>query len=486
MNIRAALVLVCLGTWSTLSQPTWAIEFTPCHLSGSGGSGNLAALCGEWVQPLDPEKPNGETITLSVTKLPSTALEPAADAFTLINGGPGGSSIDMLVDMAGIASSFTRERDVIVIDQRGTGRSAPMRCDALTDTTNEVDFEDIVPLTEMCLQNLPWQPEFFSTTVAVQDLENLRQALGYQQWSIYGVSYGTRVAMQYLRQFPDSVRSIVIDGVVPPDEVLGANIAMHSETALQQVFERCAQDASCNTAFPNLPADFAKLKADLKRAPVSTLINHPITGEPTDVELTYDHLAVWLRLALYGPETSSLIPLIIHEAAAGKNYGSIAANALRLIDNLTNALNYGMHNAVMCTEDAPFYNDQQIDMEALEATYIGSAMYKTLDAMCSVWPQGPIHPQMKEPVTSDLPVLVLSGEFDPITPPAWGEAVMPGLSNAVHLVAPGQGHGTIARGCMPKLILEFVEDPKPQDIDASCLTHLAPSPFFINSLGPAP
>ena len=479
--------LICLCSLAHLPVcAQTSLEFEACSLSGSGGNGNLSAECATWQRPLNNAQSDGEFIELFVVRLKSTALEPAKDAFTIINGGPGGSSIDMLVDLSQVVQPFTRNRDVIVVDQRGTGRSAPMKCAALTDTTEELSAEDTVPLTKQCLDTLPHDPRYFSTTAAVQDLEQLRSALGYQQLSVYGVSYGTRVAMQYLREFPNSVRALVIDGVVPPQQVLGANIAIHSQDALNIVFRRCEEDPGCKEYFPNLAADFGTLSSRLKSAPIPLTLHHPLTGAPTDMELGYVHLITWIRFALYSPEMTSLIPLIIHQATHKEIYLPIAANALRLVADVASSLNYGMHNAVMCTEDAPFYAQQSVDFEALEATYIGREMFDTLKVMCSVWPQGTIHPAMKQPITGDTPTLVLSGEYDPITPPAWGAAVLPGLSNAKHIVVPGQGHGTIARGCVPKLILEFVEHPSNEEIDTSCIDHLSASPFFVNAMGPPP
>ena len=476
-------------------------EFKTCSIRGSSGNGNLTAECARWMQPIDRSNAQGEQIELAITRIKTTALEPAADAFTIINGGPGGSSIDMLVDFGTIIQAFTRERDVIVIDQRGTGRSAPLKCSALTDSAEDISQEATLSLTQKCLDTLPHDPRFFTTSAAVDDLEALRVALGYDQLSIYGVSYGTRVAMQFMRTYPNSTRRVVIDGVVPPDHVLGLDVAKHSHDSLQSVLERCAADEHCNKAFPELDIELAQLSERLKAEEIPLQLQHPVTGQTTNIDLSYGHLAVWIRFALYAPETSALIPLAIHQASVEKNYLPIAANALRLIHDLNASLTYGMHNAVVCTEDAPYFTAQEEDLLELDETYLGRDMYETLATMCSIWPQGYKYSDIKEPLISDIPTLVLSGEFDPITPPKWGQIVMPGLSQAKHIIAPGQGHGVISRGCFPKLILDFVETdaitdtPDQQsanatsyfdELDLSCIEHLAAYPFFIDLMGPAP
>ena len=446
----------------------------------------MQAECVTWHQPLDRANPTGETIALFVTRLKSTAIEPANDAFTIVNGGPGGSSVDLLVDMAGVVQAFTRERDVIVIDQRGTGRSTPLTCDAITDRAEEYTEQQTLEATKDCLDNLTHDPRQFTTSVGVEDLEALRETLGYEQLSLYGISYGTRVVQQYVRRYPDTSRVAVIDGVVPPQLALGPRIAIHSQDALDHALTRCAEVESCHTAFPNLAEELGSLRAKLEDSPAPLSVPHPVTGKQTEIELTYPHVMMWLRFSLYATETTALIPLTIHEAAVSENYIPIASNALRMLHNITTALNYGMHNAVICTEDAPFYEKESVDYEAMDATYIGREMFGALKSMCDIWPAGYRHDDIKQPLKSDTPTLILSGEFDPITPPAWGDIAMQGLSQVKHVIAPGQGHGTLARGCIPKMVLEFVEKTNVAEVDDTCVKHLGTYPFFIDPMGPPP
>ena len=484
--LRLCCLLLCPVVPPLLAQTDPAPIFAPCHLTGSGGSGSLQAQCATWLRPLNPDAGDGEQIELFIAKLPSTAMEPAADALTLINGGPGGSSVDLLVEYAPVLQRFTRERDVLVIDQRGTGRSTALNCASLTDAPEAYEEAKILEATAGCLQQLSHDPRFFTTSVAVTDLEALRVSLGYAQLSLYGVSYGTRVVQQYLRRYPEFTRSAVIDGVVPPPAALGSNVALNSQQALDNVFSRCHQAPACAENFPTLEADFDRLSTRLKAQSVALTLPHPVSGIATNLDFTYGHLALWIRLALYVPETSALIPMVIDQAANRENYLPVAASALRMLDALTRSINYGMHNAVVCTEDAPFYSDDDADREAAAATYLGREMADSLRAMCSLWPAGVRHDDLKAPLESDVPVLVLSGEFDPITPPAYGEAVMPGLQNATHIIAPGQGHGVLARGCVPTLVLEFVEAASSTELASDCVKYLSPFPFFTNAMGPPP
>lgn len=478
-----------LGVVAVVLNPANAVaelSFSPCSLTGTDGNGNLHAECATWRRPLDLDKPDGEQIELFVTKLKSTSTKPASDAFTLINGGPGGSSIDLLIQFSPALNTIARERDIVVLDQRGTGRSSRLTCDGIADDPESYNAEEVIERVNACLDQLPHDPRFFTTSVAVHDLDALRAALGYQQLSIYGVSYGTRVALHYMRVYPQRTRAVVVDGVVPPPAVLGAQIAIHSQNALDQVVKRCTEDSACRQKFSDVAASFSIVADRLRESAIPLELAHPVTGEHTTLDLSYDHLITWVRFSLYAPETTALIPVTLSEAAYQRNYLPIASNALRMLHNVSTAMAYGMHNAVVCTEDAPFYSGQQIDFAHLESTYIGRDMYDTLKAMCSAWPQGIRDADMKITIESDVPTLILSGEYDPITPPAWGEAILPGLSNVRHVVAPGQGHGTLARGCMPQLIDHFIQTPDPVNLDTQCIANLKPFPFFLDLLGPKP
>ena len=483
--LRQVILVIALAL-SPLATFGQDLDFAPCALTGSGGNGNLHAECATWLRPLDPENADSEQIEIFVAKLRSTSNTPAKDALTLINGGPGGSSIDLMIQFAPLLNAFTRDRDIIVLDQRGTGRSSQLTCPSVADDPENYDPEIVPEIIAACLEELPYDPRFFTTSAAVMDLDALRQALGYDQLTIYGVSYGTRVAMHYMRRYPDKARAVIIDGVVPPSEVLGSQVAIHSQQALDMVLGRCVEEESCFEKFDDSTETFQIVASRLKESPINMVLAHPVTGVQTDIELGYAHLIAWIRFSLYAPEMAALIPIILHEAAYNDNYVPVASNALRLLHNVTTSMAYGMHNAVVCSEDAPFYPMEEVNNEALENTYIGRDMYDTLKSMCDHWPEGYRHEDIKQPLQSDIPTLVLSGEADPITPPTWGDAVMPGLTNALHIIAPGQGHGTIARGCMPQLIQSFVEEPMPRELDASCIDRLKPFPFFLNLLGPNP
>jgi pimeloyl-ACP methyl ester carboxylesterase len=359
-----------------------------------------------------------------------------------------------------------------------------MNCPDLASLTGGFDLALVEQATTRCLESLTGDPRFYTTSVAVRDLDAVREALGYDSLNIYGVSYGTRVAMHYTRRYPNRVRTLVIDGVVPPELALGPAAALNAQTTFERQLQRCQSDSHCAAAFPDLKRQYAELEQRLRQTPVTVELPDPVTGRQRTLEVGTEHLAGTLRLLSYTPETSALIPLIINEAYANANYLPIASNALRIMEQLSSQISVGMHNAVVCTEDVPFLGT--VDWPALDATYLGRDQVDALIATCNIWPAGILDDDLRLPLTLDTPTLILSGEEDPITPFVYGELVAGQLPNALHVIAPGQAHGVFNRGCIPGLITRFIEQADWRNLDPTCVRRLAAQPFFIDSMGPSP
>jgi len=441
---RATAAAIFLSVWASgsLAEPPAASlsEFARCQLRSLEAAAQMSAECATLTVAENPAEPNGQRIELAVARVKSLSPAPASDPLLLIAGGPGGSTIDMYLSMARAFGGVLDERDILLIDQRGTGRSAALTC-SVDMSTMEVEPtpDDARQAAQECLADLAGDPRYYTTSVAVQDLEALRQAAGYSQLNLYGVSYGTRVAQHYLRRFPEQTRAVVLDGVVPADLALGPDIAINAQLTLERLFERCTEQENCRAAFPRLANNFATLSESLRESAPNVSFANPTTGTTEELVLQYSTLAMTIRLLSYAPETAALIPLTIAQAAQGE-YTGLTGQAVGILQNLSSSLSYGMHNAVMCTEDAPFYDPQTIDLDALGMTYIGSGQVESIRAMCDAWPAGVLDADLKLPLQSATPVLLLSGEHDPITPPAYANRAAEGLSNAHHFVAPGQGH----------------------------------------------
>ncbi|MCP5180030.1 MAG: alpha/beta fold hydrolase [Pseudomonadales bacterium] len=477
------LALACALLWlvAPSTRAGTGLDFAPCALSGSDAASVRYAECATFVRPVDPAAPDGVTLELAVARVRAGSRQPREDAITLINGGPGAASIDLLVDLWDTVQVLANERDVIVIDQRGTGRSAPLRCRDDAAAQMEAGPEEIIRRTRACLGGLDYDPRQFTTSVAVTDLEALRETLGYRQWNVYGISYGTRVAQHYARRYPAQVRSLVIDGIVPVGTRLGANVVLNSQAALERLRAACAGDDVCDTRHGDFISTLTALRG---MPPRDAPLPHPVTGEATSIRLAYPHLAAAVRLSLYAPETAAIVPYLINATRQG-NLIPIAAQAMLTLERVDASIANGMHNAVVCTEDVPFEVDDT-ERQLLEDSYLGAEMMDTLHAICSVWPAGVLDADLHVPRIFEMPALLLSGAEDPITPPAYGEAMLPFFPHGRHLVAAGMGHGVLARGCVPLLVNEFVDTLDASAIDGTCLNNMPSMPVFLDNLGPAP
>jgi pimeloyl-ACP methyl ester carboxylesterase len=481
--VSALAIGFCVVTWA---NEAGAIELNDCRISAGPAYPSLKARCGVLERTLNPDDPESGTINLRVAVVPALNLEPEPDPIVPIAGGPGQGSVEFYAAYFAAFEALRRNRDILLVDQRGTGDSARMDCDTDDDLVDgQFSVEQTIELAKECLDALPHDPRWFTTSVAVRDLEAVREALGYPALNLYGVSYGTRVAQHFARRYPDSVRTIILDGVVPPQIALGPEIALEAQRAIDSIFARCAEQAECAERFPDLAARFDALATKLDDSPVRVRLADPLTGEPDSLRFGRAELAGAVRLLAYHPNSIAILPLLVAEAADG-NLEPLAAQFQMTATGMADGLALGMHNAVMCTEDTPFYTDELIDTPALRETYIGPMQVEALEAMCSVWPAGPIDDDFKEPLTTTIPTLLLSGSADPITPPRYADLAAVHLKQAWLRTNEHQGHGQIAVGCMPRVVERFVSQAGIEPGDLDCLDSSFVMPFFLNFSGPMP
>lgn len=486
MKSKLFLLLGLVASVPTYGQvANTSLELAACHLSSTSGTRRLAADCGWLSVPEDPGRPDGKSIDLFVAVVPARAKKAEPDPITFISGGPGQASTTSFVDWSAALDRLRFERDIVLVDQRGTGKSRPLQCTLPTDL-NEYDAQAIRDLAKSCLAQLPADPRYYTTSVAVKDLDLVREALGVDQLNIYGISYGTRVALHYLRQYPQHTRSVILDGVVPPDLNLGPGIALDAQAAMNQMFARCKADQACAKNFPKLEQGFYRIEKRLEKAALTLSLPNPVSGELEFKKFGPDEFALAMRLLSYSPETVALIPLLLQNGYRDDNFQPLAAQAAMVGETLADSINAGMHNAVVCSEDVPFYNDRDYSKSDIRQTYIGLSTLESLINICSVWPRGLVDDNFKEPVNSAKPVLLLSGEADPVTPPRYALQAARSLSNHKHLQGKAQGHGMAPIGCMPKLMAEFLSTASFDGWDTSCLHVTEPAPFFTSFNGPEP
>ena len=463
-------------------------RLSPCQLEHPQRLTVVSADCGELTVPENSAQPNGRQLHLAFARVPAISRRKHPDPLFVLAGGPGMAATTFYATVAPVFGRIHRDRDIILLDQRGTGGSNPLNCPGGDETDYRATDNDIAAEARSCLEKLSAKADVaqYTTSVAVNDLERLRQVLGYEHINMYGVSYGTRVAQQYLRRFPDHTRALILDGVVPPELTLGAGMALDAEHALDRILARCALETDCRNRFGDPTQDYHDLWQSLQAHGVPVIVANPTTGESTHCEFTRFHLATVLRLSIYSTEQTALLPLLLHEAHESKDYSRLASQFLLLTHAYTDAVAVGMNNTVACTEDIAFYDAKTTDRSKLENTFLGTAQLDGLLAICKIWPRGPIDADFHAPVHSAVPVLLLSGSDDPITPPAYADQARRGLTDSLHIVLKDFGHGQLAAPCMDRVMEQFINRASVKGLDTSCTRNDQPMPFFISLNGPPP
>jgi pimeloyl-ACP methyl ester carboxylesterase len=474
----AALALALSGALPFTAAAAASSEpLTACRLRGV----EYAALCGSVQRPLDPARPGATQISVHYAVLPALARNKRPDPVFFFAGGPGQSAIDIAPQVQALLGRFANRRDIVLIDQRGTGRSAPLNCEA---------DDPALPLVELfdperqrgriaaCLTQLKSLPHgdlrFFTTTLAMQDAEAVRAALGVDRINIVGASYGTRAVLEYQRQFPQRVRRAVIDGVAPPDMALPASFSTDNQAALDKLFDACEADTECSTREPRLREHWRMLLASTPR---TVELQHPLTGRSERLPLTRDLLLGMVRGPLYAPALAAALPSAIGRAAQG-HFEALAALAQSVGGRRSLQVAAGMHFSVVCAEDVPRLA-QASDRPGADFGNSLAALYRDV---CASWPRGEVPAGFYTLPPAPAATLVLSGGLDPVTPPRHGARVASALgSKARHVVVPNAGHGVMALGCMRDVLYRFVEaasDDEALQTDTACVTGIPRPPMF--------
>lgn len=488
--IASTLVLMAGGSVAaSTATPAGApaLKFSPCQLEDLSGTAVYAAECTDFDVAENPDKPGGRHIKLRVARVAAINRRKAPDPLFLLAGGPGMGATVLYGNVAPAFARIHRDRDIVLVDQRGTGHSNPLNCDIDDVKMMSASAAELADETKRCQEQLAQRADlaFYTTSVAVKDLDAVRAALGYEQINLYGGSYGTRVAAHYLRRYPSHTRAVILDGVVAPEDALGPESATDAESALLNVLERCAREQACKAKFGDPQATYRAVRAALEAKSVSVELADPTTGEPRKLDFGAMQLAVVLRMSTYTSEQAALLPLVLDQAKKG-NYAPVAGQFLMTVRELGDVLSYGMHNSVVCTEDVPFYTPDQLDPARYADTFMGTAQIEALQGLCKGWPRGPLDPDLHAPLKSAVPVLLLSGGNDPVTPAPNGGRTRRGLTNSLHLVLPDLGHGQIGAPCMDGVMADFIASGTVKGLRTECTKRAKPMPFFTTLAGPTP
>jgi pimeloyl-ACP methyl ester carboxylesterase len=482
------LALVLIGAWAgaAAAAPAARVALTDCRLEHPLHVSSEPARCGVLAVPEDRDNPHSAMIDVHVAVVRALNRRSIAAPLFLLAGGPGQSAIDLYASFAAPFAHINRDHDIVMVDQRGTGRSAPLQCQYPDDwkaAANEISR--LREATAACLARHGARVRFYTSSVAVRDLDEMRLALGYAEIDLYGASYGTRMAELYMRRFPSAVHAVILDGVMDPERPIGPETPLDGERALRQIIDRCEESRDCAKAFPDLPRELGELRARFGPRRIALSIADPNTGLPLPVEFNRSMLNAALRFLSYGATQAALLPTLIHGAAQG-NLAPLVAQTLMIGRQLGDQLASGMQNSVVCSEDVPLFAGANIDRSRLADTYQGTDQLDALEAICAIWPTGPVDKDLHARLQSDVPTLLLSGEADPVTPPATAERAARGLTRHRHLILAGEGHGQLANACVPRLMAQFLDAEAPERINTACLAEHTAPPFFVGTTGPAP
>jgi len=468
LRVLLALALcLCAGAAS-------AQALTDCRVAGLRNS----VKCGVVQRALDPARPEGATIAVHYVVVPAMARRKLADPVFLLAGGPGQSAIDLAPQVMPLFARLNNRRDIVFVDQRGTGRSAPLDCAETQRETlaEQADTERQIRQLMRCKAELQQRPAlqgpgalgFFTTTIAMQDLDAVRAQLGVERIDLVGVSYGTRAALEYMRQFPNAVRRSVLDSVAPPDMVLPTSFSTDAQAALDALLAACEREAECTHAYPKLRTDWAAL---LKSLPKPVVAPQPLSGTPEPFTLTRDMVLGAVRGALYNPAMAAALPAAIGDAAAGR-YEALVGMGSLLGSRRGLRLAMGMHFSVVCAEDAPRLA-QATDAPGADFGDSQAALYRRV---CADWPRGAVVPAFYTIPASTTPTLLLSGGLDPATPPRHGARVAKALGPAARqVIVANAGHSVLGIGCARDVLFRFIDATDAAAataVDASCLKNI--------------
>jgi pimeloyl-ACP methyl ester carboxylesterase len=448
----------------------------PCRVPQVEGE----SLCGSYAVFEDRATRSGRTIDIDVIVLRAFDESPAPDPVVFVAGGPGQSSTSLAPWIGRHCSEVRRRRDLVFIDQRGTGKSHTLACaDALPRGANS-QFGSLFPTDhiEACRKRLSARANLalYTTAVTVDDMDEIREWMGYEQINLRGGSYGTVVAQAYMRRYPSRVRTAVLAGVDPINRIPYLEGALNLQAGLEKLIRECEADDACDRSFPDFGDQFESLVALFQAGPVE--VDMPsATGGRERAAFAQGDFAYAVRGMLYG-RLASRLPSMVERAYRTGDLTPFAEYYLRRAGWVASEdIATGLHLSVFCSEDIPYTNEREVQAVTV-GTFMGDYLFRQYANACDGWPRGSVPEGFHEPVKSSVPTLLLSGERDPVTPPKWGAEVARNLSNSLHVVVPNAGHGAGNR-CTAALEFQLIEEGSVENLDPSCVAGSSRSTFLV-------
>jgi pimeloyl-ACP methyl ester carboxylesterase len=466
--------LLALMAASAAAKPV-SQQGRSCHLPGA----EEGLRCITLPLPLDYATKDGPTLALHVTVAPAFREAARPDPLFILAGGPGQAGSDVLVLIAQTFRRARATRDIVLIDQRGTGLSGKLDCDKKNINEETMSEAEIEAAARACIASVKQPFSAYGTASAARDIEQVRLALGYDKINLWGASYGTRLAQAYARAYPTAVRAMILDGVVAPDQVIPAG-GRDGQAALDLVFRQCAENAACQAAFPDLRQEFASLSARVAAGAVKLELPDPRTARPVKLAVTSDRFLGTVHNILYNALDARRLPYLIHSAYQGRWEPFVARRNLAGDYSADGPVAQLMHLAVVCAEDLPRLTPA---LQAEDETPLTKPLARHIGTMCGMMNVKPAATPATTPIAQ--PVLLLSGELDPVTPPRRALAAARFMQRNQHLVVTYAGHGISQLGCAPRLLREFLDHPE-QPVQADCLKEIPAPTFQLGNAGPQP
>jgi len=453
------------------------IELKPCSVKGIEG----AVQCGKYDVLEDRAQPDGRRISLNIVVLPATEPKREPDPVFILAGGPGQAATDNADFFARVMARVRRHREIVLIDQRGTGGSNPLNCDLYRGGL-QAHLGDLFPPEDIRRCFAEWQQRadlrFYTTDVAMTDLDEVREALGYKQINVFGTSYGTRAAQVYLRQYPQRVRSVIMKGVTPVTTPLTMPLARDAQRSLELLFQDCAADTECRVAFPNLKAEFNTVFEKLERGAEVELSANGNGGSKERVRISRAAIAPTIRSLLQSTESAAKIPLLIHQAANG-DFVPLANAALNIRRGFPKVVSVGMFLAVAEAEDVAFSDPKEVATVSA-GTFLRDDYYKQLERLAPLFPPVAMPADYRTSVTSPVPTMLISGFVDPATPPSGADEVSRHLPNSLHVIARQGSHSYGGMSpCIDDVMADFVERGTTMGVDTSCVARIKRPAFAL-------
>lgn len=481
LKIGLLAVFLSFQSASAVKQSrTKTITLTDCEVEGVPGK----QKCGTLEVYENRATKTGRKISLNIVVYPATGEKRERDPLFYFAGGPGSAATE---DALGFAPEFAKirvHRDLVFVDQRGTGKSHPLDCKFFNADDPQSYLGYFFPLEDVrkCRTELESHADLklYTTTIAMDDIDEVRAALGYEQINLFGGSYGTRAALTYLKRYPKRVRTAMLQGVAPTDQHMPVDFPVANERALQGVIAECADDEACNRAFPKLKEETKSVLAQLTKGPVEVEVQQPNSTARVKVKLSRDLAAEAIRYMLYSPVPATRVPVILHLAAQG-NFGPLAETAIQYRKLLVGTGSNGMYLSITCAEDLPWVKKDEAERLAVD-TFLGDYRFRQQKEACALWPRADVEPRYSEPTKVDVPVLILTGQWDPVTPPSNGERAAKTLPNSLHVVVPQGAHGLgglVGGDCILGLMTEFLAQGTAKGLDTSCVKNVRRKAFVL-------